>query len=376
MKAARQPFLDLARGYAIAVMLYGHLFRMVHRYPYVEEGMGGAVQAMDGNVEFFARALRNHVTLIFFLLVGYLIGQRSRHIAASEAADGLRRRLLERGLALLCLDFVFTNLGRTFASTGQLGFEFIRFEPLAFIGACCVFYAWAWKWPLKLQFLFALAGFALVELCQSFPAFPAALPARALRYIFFDAGDLNDFFRFRFPFFGWLPVAVAGFALGTLTFKRAFFLKLSGAAALLFLPVHLLYARFRPLYQGEVPDALSWLLLRRFPPAADWLLFNFALALFVLTGFSLLAEKSKFRESLLGRALNILGTASLFVFLVHPFLIGLIKIAAAPYFTLPTESTGAVLGYWLVLLALGVCTGKIYLLARARWGKSLFFRFV
>jgi len=354
--AGRLLSIDALRGLVIVFMLLDHVRETFFLHRQVADPMDVA------NTEpalFFSRTLAHVCAPVFVLLTGlsaYLFGEKYAGKADVCAF------LFKRGLFLVLLELTLVN----FAWTFQLPPTVIYLQVIWAIGLSMLALSamvWLPRWLLLLVSLAIIAGHNLLDGLHFAPPSTLHLPWAVLH----DRGwiEFSDTLRLRtsYPVLPWIGVIGLGYALGPwfgraadalLRRRRLLLAGLGGLAGFGVLRLLNGYGE-KPWAAGETSaqTLMSFFNITKYPPSLLFISLTLSLGLLLLWWF----ERRQGSRWLL--PLTVFGSAPMFFYLLHLYVLKVLYLAAVAGFGLNQgryfgfDSVGAV---WLAagLLALAL----------------------
>lgn len=325
MPSNRLLSIDALRGLVILFMLLDHVRETFYLHQQVGDPMN--VTATDPAL-FFSRTLAHLCAPVFILLTGlsaFLYGEKQMSRAATSAF------LFKRGLFLVLLEFTLVN----FAWTFQFPPTVIYLQVIWAIGLSMLALSlllWLPREWLAALGLLLVAGHNLLDGLHFGPESALHVPWAVLH----DRGwiEFSDSLRLRtsYPVLPWIGVIALGYVIGPWfrssrdPQQRLQRLQRAGLGALvLFVGLRLVNG------YGEKPWAveetglqtlMSLLNITKYPPS---LLF---LALTLGIGLLLLACFERRNDGRMVRTLAVFGSAPMFFYLLHLYVLKLLYIAA------------------------------------------------
>ncbi|TRO43866.1 DUF1624 domain-containing protein [Pseudomonas sp. ALS1279] len=325
MSSNRLLSIDALRGLVILFMLLDHVRETFYLHQQVGDPMD--VTATDPAL-FFSRTLAHLCAPVFILLTGlsaFLYGEKQMSRAATSAF------LFKRGLFLVVLEFTLVN----FAWTFQFPPTVIYLQVIWAIGLSMLALAvllWLPRTLLAVLGLALVAGHNLLDGLHFGAESAMHIPWAVLH----DRGwiEFSDTLRLRtsYPVLPWIGVIALGYVIGpwfrwtNAPEQRLQWLRRAGFSALaLFVILRLLNG------YGEKPWAVEETALQtlmglfnitKYPPS---LLF---LALTLGVGLLLLAYFERRNDGRMVRTLAVFGSAPMFFYLLHLYVLKLLYIAA------------------------------------------------
>ena len=325
MSSNRLLSIDALRGLVILFMLLDHLRETFYLHQQVGDPMD--VTATDPAL-FFSRTLAHLCAPVFILLTGlsaFLYGEKQMSRAATSAF------LFKRGLFLVVLEFTLVN----FAWTLQFPPTVIYLQVIWAIGLSMLALSlllWLPRVWLAALGLLLVAGHNLLDGLHFGPESALHIPWAVLH----DRGwiEFSDSLRLRtsYPVLPWIGVIALGYVIGPWfgssrdPQQRLQRLQRAGLGALvLFVGLRLVngYGE-KPWTVGEsgLQTLMSLLNITKYPPS---LLF---LALTLGIGLLLLACFERRNDGRMVRTLAVFGSAPMFFYLLHLYVLKLLYIAA------------------------------------------------
>ncbi|HHS7808050.1 DUF1624 domain-containing protein [Pseudomonas putida] len=358
--------IDALRGLVILFMLLDHVRETFLLHRQVSDPMDIA------NTEpalFFSRTLAHLCAPVFVLLTGlsaWLFGERYAGKADVSAF------LFKRGLFLVVLEFTLVN----FAWTFQLPPSVIYLQVIWAIGLSMIalsLLVWLPRWLLLTLSLAIIAGHNLLDGLHFAPESALHVPWAILH----DRGwiEVGDSLRLRtsYPLLPWIGVIGLGYALGP-WFARAAdagvrqpCLLLAGIAGLLgFVGLRLLNGYGEKPWAVEdttVQTLMAFFNITKYPPSLLFITLTVSVGLLLL----LLFERLQTRRWI--RWLTVFGSAPMFFYLLHLYVLKVLYLIAVALFGLNHGSYfgfDSVAAIWLVSLLLALA-----LYPAVRWFSAL-----
>lgn len=325
MPSNRLLSIDALRGLVILFMLLDHVRETFYLHQQVGDPMDVAVTEP---ALFFSRTLAHLCAPVFILLTGlsaFLYGEKQMSRTATSAF------LFKRGLFLVVLEFTLVN----FAWTFQFPPTVIYLQVIWAIGLSMLALSlllWLPRALLAVLGLMLVAGHNLLDGLHFGVESAMHIPWAILH----DRGwlEFSESLRLRtsYPLLPWIGVIALGYLIGPWfrssrdPRQRLQWLQLSGFGALaLFVVLRLVngYGE-KPWTVGEsgLLTLMSLLNITKYPPS---LLF---LALTLGGGLLLLAAFERRNEGRMVRTLAVFGSAPMFFYLLHLYVLKLLYIAA------------------------------------------------
>ena len=358
--------IDALRGLVILFMLLDHVRETFFLHRQVADPMN--VDITDPAL-FFSRTLAHLCAPVFVLLTGlsaYLYGEKY------QGKRDVSAFLFKRGLFLVVLEFTLVN----FAWTFQLPPSVIYMQVIWAIGVSMIALAalvWLPRPALLVLGMVIIAGHNLLDSLH----FPVGSAMHVPWAILHDRGwiEFSDSLRLRtsYPVLPWIGVIALGYCLGPWFARSAAaavrqrYLLLAGTGALLaFVVLRLLNG------YGEAPwvshdsamqSLMSFFNITKYPPSLLFLALTLGTGLLLLLGF----ERAQKRQWI--SILAVFGTAPMFFYLLHLYVLKLLYLASVALFGLNQgnyfgfDSIGAV---WLTAVLLCI---SLYL--PVRWFATL-----
>lgn len=358
--------IDALRGLVILFMLLDHVRETFLLHRQVSDPMDIA------NTEpalFFSRTLAHLCAPVFVLLTGlsaWLFGEKYAGKADVSAF------LFKRGLFLVLLEFTWVNLAWTF----QLPPSVIYLQVIWAIGLSMIalsLLVWLPRWLLLTLSLAIIAGHNLLDGLHFAPESALHVPWAILH----DRGwiEVGDSLRLRtsYPLLPWIGVIGLGYALGPWfargadAWSRQQGLLLGGVAGLLgFVGLRLINA------YGEKPWAvedttlqtlMAFFNITKYPPSLLFITLTVSIGLLLLRVF----ERRQTRRWI--RWLTVFGSAPMFFYLLHLYVLKVLYLMALALFGLNQGSHfgfDSVPAIWLVSVLLAVA-----LYPAVRWFSAL-----
>ena len=358
--------IDALRGLVILFMLLDHVRETFLLHRQVSDPMDIA------NTEpalFFSRTLAHLCAPVFVLLTGlsaWLFGEKYAGKADVSAF------LFKRGLFLVLLEFTLVN----FAWTFQLPPSLIYLQVIWAIGLSMIalsLLVWLPRWLLLTLSLAIIAGHNLLDGLHFAPESALHVPWAILH----DRGwiEVGDSLRLRtsYPLLPWIGVIGLGYALGPWfargadAWSRQQGLLLGGVAGLLgFVGLRLINA------YGEKPWAvedttlqtlMAFFNITKYPPSLLFITLTVSIGLLLLRVF----ERRQTRRWI--RWLTVFGSAPMFFYLLHLYVLKVLYLMALALFGLNQGSHfgfDSVPAIWLLSVLLAVA-----LYPAVRWFSAL-----
>ena len=325
MSSNRLLSIDALRGLVILFMLLDHVRETFYLHQQVGDPMD--VRATDPAL-FFSRTLAHLCAPVFILLTGlsaFLYGEKQMSRTATSAF------LFKRGLFLVVLEFTLVN----FAWTFQFPPTVIYLQVIWAIGLSMLALSvllWLPRTLLAVLGLALVAGHNLLDGLHFDPESALHIPWAILH----DRGwiEFSDTLRLRtsYPVLPWIGVIALGYVIGpwfrwsSAPEQRLQWLRRAGFGALaLFVILRLVNGYGEKLWAVE-ETALQTLMglfnITKYPPS---LLF---LALTLGVGLLLLAYFERRNDGRMVRTLAVFGSAPMFFYLLHLYVLKLLYIAA------------------------------------------------
>ncbi|WP_296271315.1 DUF1624 domain-containing protein [Pseudomonas sp. UBA6323] len=325
MPSNRLLSIDALRGLVILFMLLDHVRETFYLHQQVGDPMD--VTTTEPAL-FFSRTLAHLCAPVFILLTGlsaFLFGEKQMSRAATSAF------LFKRGLFLVVLEFTLVN----FAWTFQFPPTVIYLQVIWAIGLSMLALSlllWLPRALLAVLGLLLVTGHNLLDGLHFGVESAMHIPWAVLH----DRGwiELSDNLRLRtsYPLLPWIGVIALGYVIGpwfrgaSEPTQRMRALQWGGCGALaLFVALRLVngYGE-KPWAVGEsgLQTLMSLLNITKYPPS---LLF---LALTLGIGLLLLAAFERRNEGRVVRVLAVFGSAPMFFYLLHLYVLKLLYIAA------------------------------------------------
>ena len=354
MSSNRLLSIDALRGLVILFMLLDHVRETFYLHMQVGDPMD--VTATDPAL-FFSRTLAHLCAPVFILLTGlsaFLYGEKQMSRAATSAF------LFKRGLFLVVLEITLVN----FAWTFQFPPTVIYLQVIWAIGLSMLALSlllWLPRALLALLGLVLVAGHNLLDGLH----FPAESAMHIPWAVLHDRGwlEFSDTLRLRtsYPVLPWIGVIALGYVIGpwfrwsNAAPSRLQALRRCGLGALgLFVVLRLanVYGEKPWVVEDTWQQTLMGLFnVTKYPPS---LLF---LALTLGIGLLLLAYFERRNAGRVVRTLAVFGSAPMFFYLLHLYVLKLLYIAA---FAIWGANQGHYFGFasmawvWLAMLVLAV----------------------
>lgn len=358
--------IDALRGLVILFMLLDHVREtfLLHRQVSDPMDIASTEPAL-----FFSRTLAHLCAPVFVLLTGlsaWLFGEKYAGKADVSAF------LFKRGLFLVVLEFTLVN----FAWTFQLPPSVIYLQVIWAIGLSMIalsLLVWLPRWLLLTLSLVIIAGHNLLDGLHFAPESALHVPWAILH----DRGwiDVGDSLRLRtsYPLLPWIGVIGLGYALGPWFARvadagsRQQSLLLGGVAGLLgFVGLRLLNGYGEKPWAVEdttVQTLMAFFNITKYPPSLLFITLTVSIGLLLLLAFERLQTRRWIRW------LTVFGSAPMFFYLLHLYVLKVLYVIAVALFGL---NQGSYFGFdsvptiWLVSLLLAVT-----LYPAVRWFSAL-----
>ena len=364
--AARLQSIDALRGLVILFMLLDHVRETFLLHLQVPDPMDVAVTEP---ALFFSRTLAHLCAPVFIFLTGlsaFLYAEKHQGRAAVSSF------LLKRGLFLVALEFTLVN----FAWTFQVPPAVIYLQVIWAIGLSMLALSallWLPRPVLIALGLVIIGGHNLLDPLHFTTDSALHVPWAILH----DRGwiEVSEHLRLRtsYPLLPWIGVIVLGYAAGP-WFSRGFdperrLRNLAGwaqAALLVFMLLRLIngYGE-RPWVVGEdgMRTLMSLLNITKYPPSLLFLCLTLGCGLLLLRSF----ERKQERPWL--RPLTVFGSAPMFFYLLHLYVLKLLYIAAVAIWGLNHGSHFGFDAVWPLWLCTAVLAVGLY--PAVRWFAEL-----
>ena len=346
--------LDALRGLVILFMLLDHVREtfLLHRQVSDPMDIASTEPAL-----FFSRSLAHLCAPVFVLLTGlsaWLFGEKYAGKADVSAF------LFKRGLFLVLLEFTLVNVAWTF----QLPPSVIYLQVIWAIGLSMIalsLLVWLPRWLLLTLSLAIIAGHNLLDGLHFAPESALHVPWAILH----DRGwiDVGDSLRLRtsYPLLPWIGVIGLGYALGPWfargadAWSRQQALLLGGIAGLLgFVGLRLINAYGEKPWTVEdttVQTLMAFFNITKYPPSLLFITLTVSIGLLLLRVF----ERQQTRRWI--RWLTVFGSAPMFFYLLHLYVLKVLYLMALALFGLNQGSHfgfDSVPAIWLVSVLLAV----------------------
>lgn len=358
--------IDALRGLVILFMLLDHVREtfLLHRQVSDPMDIASTEPAL-----FFSRTLAHLCAPVFVLLTGlsaWLFGEKYAGKADVSAF------LFKRGLFLVVLEFTLVN----FAWTFQLPPSVIYLQVIWAIGLSMIalsLLVWLPRWLLLTLSLAIIAGHNLLDGLHFAPESALHVPWAILH----DRGwiDVGDSLRLRtsYPLLPWIGVIGLGYALGPWfargadALSRQQGLLLGGVAGLLgFVGLRLINAYGEKPWAVEdttVQTLMAFFNITKYPPSLLFITLTVSIGLLLLLAFERLQTRRWIRW------LTVFGSAPMFFYLLHLYVLKVLYVIAVALFGL---NQGSYFGFdsvptiWLVSVLLALA-----LYPAVRWFSAL-----
>ncbi|MCF5709256.1 DUF1624 domain-containing protein [Pseudomonas syringae] len=364
--SSRLRSIDALRGLIILFMLLDHVRETFFLHRQVVDPMDVASTEPD---LFFSRLLAHVCAPLFVLLTGlsaYLYGEKY-----SGRAD-VSAFLLKRGLFLIALEFTLVS----FAWTFQFPPTVIYLQVIWAIGLSMVALSamvYLPRWALVVIGAMIIAGHNLLDSLHFGIESAMHIPWAILH----DRGwiDVSDNLRLRtsYPLLPWIGIIALGYAAGPWfssgydAASRRAKLWLCGLGALAgFMVLRLIngYGE-KPWSVGEteLQTVMSFLNITKYPPSLLFISLTLGIGMLILIAFEKCQEKGWLRP------LVVLGSAPMFFYLLHLYVLKILYLIALAIWG---KNQGNYFGFdymwgvWLMSVALAVV-----LFPAVRWFASL-----
>jgi uncharacterized membrane protein len=346
--------IDALRGLVILFMLLDHVREtfLLHRQVSDPMDIASTEPAL-----FFSRTLAHLCAPVFVLLTGlsaWLFGEKYAGKADVSAF------LFKRGLFLVLLEFTLVN----FAWTFQLPPSVIYLQVIWAIGLSMIalsLLVWLPRWLLLTLSLAIIAGHNLLDGLHFARESALHVPWAILH----DRGwiEVGDSLRLRtsYPLLPWIGVIGLGYALGPWfargadAWSRQQALLLGGIAGLLgFVGLRLINAYGEKPWAVEdttVQTLMAFFNITKYPPSLLFITLTVSIGLLLLRVF----ERQQTRRWI--RWLTVFGSAPMFFYLLHLYVLKVLYLMALALFGLNQGSHfgfDSVPAIWLVSVLLAV----------------------
>ncbi|MBA5979389.1 DUF1624 domain-containing protein [Pseudomonas sp. MD195_PC81_125] len=346
--------IDALRGLVILFMLLDHVREtfLLHRQVSDPMDIASTEPAL-----FFSRTLAHLCAPVFVLLTGlsaWLFGEKYAGKADVSAF------LFKRGLFLVLLEFTLVNVAWTF----QLPPSVIYLQVIWAIGLSMIalsLLVWLPRWLLLTLSLAIIAGHNLLDGLHFAPESALHVPWAILH----DRGwiEVGDSLRLRtsYPLLPWIGVIGLGYALGPWfargadAWSRQQALLLGGIAGLLgFFGLRLINAYGEKPWAVEdttVQTLMAFFNITKYPPSLLFITLTVSIGLLLLRVF----ERQQTRRWI--RWLTVFGSAPMFFYLLHLYVLKVLYLMALALFGLNQGSHfgfDSVPAIWLVSVLLAV----------------------
>ncbi|SDT23459.1 DUF1624 domain-containing protein [Pseudomonas granadensis] len=358
--------IDALRGLVILFMLLDHVREtfLLHRQVGDPMDIASTEPAL-----FFSRTLAHLCAPVFVLLTGlsaWLFGEKYAGKADVSAF------LFKRGLFLVVLEFTLVN----FAWTFQLPPSVIYLQVIWAIGLSMIALSalvWLPRALLLTLSVLIIAGHNLLDGVH----FPLESALHVPWAILHDRGwiDVNDSLRLRtsYPLLPWIGVIGLGYALGPWFARgvdavvRQRRLLIAGSAGLLgFVALRLLngYGE-KPWAAGDtlVQTLMSFFNITKYPPSLLFIALTVSIGLLLLLAFERVQERRWIRW------LTVFGSAPMFFYLLHLYVLKVLYLIGVALFGLNQGSYfgfSSVAAIWLAAIILAIA-----LFPAVRWFSDL-----
>ncbi|MGS0545407.1 DUF1624 domain-containing protein [Pseudomonas sp. Y5-11] len=346
--------IDALRGLVILFMLLDHVREtfLLHRQVSDPMDIASTEPAL-----FFSRSLAHLCAPVFVLLTGlsaWLFGEKYAGKADVSAF------LFKRGLFLVLLEFTLVNVAWTF----QLPPSVIYLQVIWAIGLSMIalsLLVWLPRWLLLTLSLAIIAGHNLLDGLHFARESALHVPWAILH----DRGwiEVGDSLRLRtsYPLLPWIGVIGLGYALGPWfargadAWSRQQGLLLGGVAGLLgFVGLRLINAYGEKPWAVEdttVQTLMAFFNITKYPPSLLFITLTVSIGLLLLRVF----ERQQTRRWI--RWLTVFGSAPMFFYLLHLYVLKVLYLMALALFGLNQGSHfgfDSVPAIWLVSVLLAV----------------------
>jgi uncharacterized membrane protein len=358
--------IDALRGLVILFMLLDHVREtfLLHRQVGDPMDIASTEPAL-----FFSRTLAHLCAPVFVLLTGlsaWLFGEKYAGKADVSAF------LFKRGLFLVVLEFTWVN----FAWTFQLPPSVIYLQVIWAIGLSMIALSvlvWLPRALLLTLSVLIIAGHNLLDGVH----FPLESALHVPWAILHDRGwiDVSDSLRLRtsYPVLPWIGVIGLGYALGPWFARgvdavvRQRRLLIAGSAGLLgFVALRLLngYGE-KPWAVGDtlVQTLMSFFNITKYPPSLLFIALTVSIGLLLLLAFERVQERRWIRW------LTVFGSAPMFFYLLHLYVLKVLYLIGVALFGLNQGSYfgfSSVAAIWLAAIILAIA-----LFPAVRWFSAL-----
>jgi uncharacterized membrane protein len=318
-RSQRVVLIDLLRGLALLLMALDHAFFMAHS-PILAEGYGGVLPFMSSPIHIIIGLLTNVASGVFFVLAGlsvalYEANRRQR----GQSERSITRYFWVRALLLVVIDMTVATVMWSQPVTVDV------LTSIAFaLVVLMVVRHWRTRWiALLAAALFVLYPLLVAPLGTYNPDYPLTMIGTVLFNYYH-----SHTFEVEFPLLSRLSIVLCGYVVGRLLVQKRLTISVqwlwaAGAVLVAWFVVRLNggYGEFLPFRSGQ-----AWpyfFIMNKQPPDSSFLLFNLALGILMLVA---LHRLQSFIEPLrAGRWLVLLGQTSLFFYIAHLVVYGIIS---------------------------------------------------
>ena len=311
--------IDIVRGCAIILMIFGHTDLVFNALVYGGEGLGGVMREVTDTYSFLARFFRTPTVIMFFGISGVALGVN----AYMHTQHGNKHaRLLSRVLPLLILQLSLVSLAWNLlfpADTFHLYIGiFATYAGVFLVMHFLRYFSWN---------ILGIAGVVLLLLREYFSHWVTSdgiISSFVVSYLW--QPSVGTSISFYYPLLSWLAVVMIGYGLGYV-YAMLRERRVSVVPYIVYFSCLCILAAIglRLLHVGNLGfnDWASWyefISLRKYPPSL----------IFVLWGFGITALYGLFALSLsrhyLGRAVALIGRHSMGLYVLHLFIIYLLSL--------------------------------------------------
>ena len=320
--------IDLLRGLVMIIMALDHVRDYFHSGAFQFDPLD--LEKTDG-ILFFTRWITHFCAPVFMFLAGtsaFLVGQK-------KSKKELSLFLLKRGIWLVLLELTVINFGWNF----DIAFHNIYFIVIWALGISMILLAGLIHLPKTLILIFGIVLITGHNLLDNFHVEGNNLKAFGWALLhemnFFSWQGKNILVGY--PILPWIGVMALGYCFGSLYTsefspekRKRLLLLIGGSAVALFVLIRLVNAYGDPFPWNRQPSTfytfLSFIKANKYPPSLLYILMTLGPSILFLA----LAENVNNAAS---KFVSVYGRVPMFYYVLHIFLLHLMAMAAAGFFT-------------------------------------------